>query len=677
MAVSELLWTPSRKRVEQSRMYTFMMRVADRHGIDPEWETLRAWSVERPDRFWREMLDFAQIEPHTPCRCTTTGEGMLGTSWFPELKLNYARHMLRFDDDSAAILFENEGGQRARYTHRQLRAEVTRLAAALRRDGIGPHDRVAGFLPNIPETVIAMLATASLGAIWSSCSPDFGVGGVLDRFGQIEPSVLIVADGYAYGGKRHETLGRVQDMLARLSTVRRVVVVPYLDETPAPHWRDLSAGDDDNEPMLWREYLGRHDVHTEQLSFAEVPFDHPLFIMYSSGTTGVPKCIVHGHGGTLLQHMKELMLHTDLRAGERIFYFTTCGWMMWNWLVSSLGVGAALVLYDGSPTFPRANRLWELADQLRIDVFGTSPKFLGACQKANLHPGTQHDLSSLRAILSTGSPLSVEQFRWVYDEVKTDLQVSSISGGTDIISCFMLGNPMLPVYAGEIQCRGLGMNVQAWNDAGCSVVGEKGELVCCSPFPSQPVCFWNDPDGGQYRSAYFEHEWLGRQAAPSMRDANAAQAVPPPIWRHGDYIEITDTGGVIVYGRSDTTLNPGGVRIGTAEIYRIVESLPEVVDSIAVDRLSRDGDTEVVLFVVLREELKLDTVLVHNIRDAVAAGATRRHVPRHIRQVPAIPYTISGKKVELAVRQAIHGEDVANRDALANPATLDEFRDLF
>ncbi len=677
MAASELLWTPSRKRVEQSRMYTFMMLVANRHGIKPEWEALRTWSVEQPDRFWREMLDFAQIKPSTPCLSVTSGEGMLGTSWFPGLKLNYARHMLRFKDDSTAILFENESGQQARYSRRQLFSEVTRLALALRRDGIGPRDRVAGFLPNIPETVVAMLATASLGAIWSSCSPDFGVGGVLDRFGQIEPSVLIVADGYTYGGKRHETLGHVQDILTRLTTVRRVVVVPYLDEKPAPRWRELSAGDDDNEPMLWREYLGQPDQPTGQLSFAEVPFDHPLFIMYSSGTTGVPKCIVHGHGGTLLQHMKELMLHTDLRAGERIFYFTTCGWMMWNWLVSALGVGAAVVLYDGSPTFPSTRRLWELTSQLRINIFGTSPKFLGACQKANLHPGTQHDLSSLRAVLSTGSPLSVEQFRWVYNEIKTDLQLSSISGGTDIISCFMLGNPLLPVYAGEIQSRGLGMDVQARNDAGCSIVREKGELVCCSRFPSQPVCFWNDPDGSQYRSAYFEHEWRGRRAAPNKRDANAAQAVPPPIWRHGDYIEITETGGVIVYGRSDTTLNPGGVRIGTAEIYRIVESLAEVGDSVAVERLSRDGDAEVVLFVVLRDGLKLDTNLIDKIRDAIAAGATKRHVPRHVRQVTAIPYTISGKKVEMAVRQAIHGEDVANRDALANPASLDEFRNLF
>jgi len=495
-----------------------------------------------------------------------------------------------------------------------------------------------------------MLAVASLGAVWSSCSPDFGVGGVLDRFGQIEPTVLLVTDGYTYGSKRLEILERVRELLGRLPSVRRVVVVPHLDERP-----DISGL---RSAVLWRDFLGPADQPASELRFSEVPFDHPLFIMYSSGTTGVPKCIVHGHGGTLLQHMKELMLHSDLRRDERIFYFTTCGWMMWNWLVSSLGVGAAVVLYEGSPMHPGPRRLWELAERLKINVFGTSPKFIAACQKAGLRPGHEHDLSPLRALLSTGSPLSEEQFRWVYDEIKADLQLSSISGGTDIISCFILGNPMLPVYAGEIQCRGLAMDVQAWDETGRSVVGQKGELVCCSPFPSQPVGFWNDPDGKKYRAAYFEHY------------PNSC------VWRHGDFIEITETGGVIVYGRSDATLNPGGVRIGTAEIYRIVEALPEVLDSIAVGKRANGGDVEIALFVVLREGLTLTRELTKQIREAIASGATKRHVPRHVLQVRAIPHTISGKKVELAVQQIIHGEDVTNRDALANPEALDQFSNV-
>ena len=577
---------------------------------------------------------------------------MLGTKWFEGMRLNYARHMLRHDDDRDAILFEGERGQSVRYSHRELRAEVARCAAALRKAGVKSSDRVAGFMPNVPETVIAMLAAASLGAAWSSCSPDFGVRGVLDRFGQIEPTVLIVTDGYTYGGKRIETLGLVAEMVAQLPSVRRVVVVPFMDESP-------NVGVVPNA-TLWRDFLGPADGPAPELTFEEVPFDHPLFIMYSSGTTGIPKCIVHGHGGTLLQHMKELMLHCDLRDGQRVFYFTTCGWMMWNWLVSGLGVGAAVVLYEGNPAHPTIHRLWEMADKLKVNIFGTSPKFLGACQKAGLHPGREHDLSALRCICSTGSPLSEELFRWTYDEIKRDVQLASICGGTDIISCFILGNPMLPVYAGEVQCRGLAMDVQAWSDRAEPVVGEKAELVCCSPFPSRPVSFWNDPDDAKYKAAYFEHEWLRTDA--------------PVVWRHGDFIEITEHGGVVVYGRSDATLNPGGIRIGTAEIYRVAEGMPEIVDSIVVGRDTPDQDIEICLFVVLREGLTLDDGLCKKIKTAIAAGATKRHVPRHIRQVRAIPHTISGKKVEMAVRKILHGQDVANRDALANPEALDEFK---
>jgi acetoacetyl-CoA synthetase len=654
MSASTRLWTPSPERVRNSQMYDFMQRAARLFGFPAEWEALRTWSIEQPAAFWAEMLEYAGIRPSAPARTVMSGAGMLGTKWFDGMTLNYARHLLRFDDEDDALIFESELGGRGRMSHRQLRAEVARCAAALRAAGVQRGDRVAGFLPNIPETIVAMLGAASLGAIWSSCSPDFGVRGVLDRFGQIEPTVLVVADGYTYGGRRFDVLPRVRELVPQLPSVKRVVLVPFLD--PNPTLAGIPNG------VLWRDFLGPLERSAPPLEFEEVPFDHPLFIMYSSGTTGVPKCIVHGHGGTLLQHMKELMLHCDLRAGERIFYFTTCGWMMWNWLVSGLGVGATVVLYEGNPGHPSMDRLWQMAEETRLHVFGTSAKYIAACQKASLEPGRHHDLSALRCICSTGSPLSVELFHWVYEHVKADLQLSSISGGTDIISCFMLGNPLLPVYAGEIQCRGLGMDVQAWTEDARPVIGQKGELVCCRPFPSQPVGFWNDPDGRKYRSAYFEHPWTRPDA--------------PVVWRHGDFIEITSTGGVIVYGRSDATLNPAGVRIGTAEIYRIVEGLPEIVDSLVVGKDTPDADVEVCLFVVLRPGLKLDEALDRKIRTAIAEGATKRHVPKHIRQVSAIPYTISGKKVELAVRQVIHGQDVPNKDALANPEVLEEYRGI-
>ncbi len=656
MATSTLLWKPAPERIDKSQMHQFMARVATRHKVSAEWEALRRWSIERADLFWPELLDFVGIQPSMPAHSAMCGEGMLGTRWFEGMQLNYARHLLRFDDDDDALIFENELGVRSRMSHRELRAEVARCAAALRQAGVQSRQRVAGFLPNIPETVIAMLGAASLGAIWSSCSPDFGVRGVLDRFGQIEPTVLVVTDGYTYGGKRFETLSRVAEMLPQLPSVRKVVVVPFLAQCTAPGAVapvDLSGI---RNAVLWRDFLGPVDRPAPPLTFAEVPFDHPLFIMYSSGTTGTPKCIVHGHGGTLLQHMKELMLHTDLRAGERIFYFTTCGWMMWNWLVSGLGVGAALVLYEGNPGYPDMDRLWKMAEETKLHVFGTSAKYIAACDKADLHPGRDHDLSALRCICSTGSPLSVELFQWVYDRVKADLQLASISGGTDIISCFMLGNPILPVYAGEIQCRGLGMDVQAWDEHGRPVTGQKAELVCCQPFPCQPVSFWNDPDGAKYRAAYFDFY-------PDTC-----------VWRHGDFIEITDTGGIIVYGRSDATLNPGGVRIGTAEIYRVVEGMPEIADSIVVGKDTADEDVEVCLFLVLRPGLTLTVELARKIRTAIAEGATRRHVPKHIRQVSAIPYTLNGKKVEMAVRQMIHGQDVPNKDALSNPDVLEQYR---
>ncbi len=624
-------------------MHAFMTRASNKYGFTPDYPSMHRWSVTHRAQFWKEMFDFAGIQPTKPATAVETGRGMLGTKWFPGLEFNLAAHLLRFADDRIAIEAEDELGRTRSITYRELRHQVARCTAALRDIGVRRGDRVGGFLPNIPEAVIAMLATASLGAVWSSCSPDFGIDGVFDRFGQIEPKVLFAADAYSYNGKTIDSLDRVRGIVAKIPSIERVVIVPFINA--AANLSGLKGA------SLWAEFLAADGGPSPP--YESVPFDHPLYIMYSSGTTGVPKCIVHGQGGTLLQHMKELMLHCDLRREDTILYFTTCGWMMWNWLVSSLGVGATVVLYEGSPAYPDADHLWRMAERLGITVFGTSAKYIAACEKLGLHPGSQHNLSKLRAVLSTGSPLTVEDFRWVYANAKRDLQLSSICGGTDIISCFMLGNPMLPVYAGEIQSIGLGMDVRAFDENGRPVIGQKGELVCCSPFPSQPTGFWNDPDGEKYRRAYFD--------------------VYPGVWRHGDFVEITEHGGVIVYGRSDATLNPGGVRIGTAEIYRQVESIEEIVDSVVVGKNTPDADVEVCLFVVLREGLTLDAALTDKIKKRIADGTTKRHVPKHVKQVTAIPYTISGKKVELAVQRMIHGQPVPNRDALANPATLDQY----
>jgi acetoacetyl-CoA synthetase len=622
-------------------MYEIMTRLAAQHGFATDWSAFHRWTVQHKDLFWHHLLEWSGIECSAPMNAVLEGDGMLGTRWFPGMKLNFARHLLRFSDDRAAIASVDELGRARTLSYAELNVVVARLAESLRAAGVTRGDRVAGFLPNIPEAIIGMLATVSLGAIWSSCSPDFGLGGVVDRFGQIAPKVLIAANGYSYNGKSIDLSDRIQGILQAIPEIEQCLVVEFAEGVTDSASMDRCVG--------WDDFLGS----ATELAFEEVAFDHPLYIMYSSGTTGVPKCIVHGHGGTLLQHMKELMLHCDLRRDDTIFYFTTCGWMMWNWLVSSLGVGATVVLYEGSPFAPDNRHLWRVTETLGINIFGTSPKFLSACQKAGLEPMRQHDLSSLRTMLSTGAPLTVENFDWVYRNVGRDLQLASICGGTDIISCFMLGNPILPVYAGEIQSIGLGMDVQAWNEHGQPVVGEKGELVCCSPFPSQPTGFWNDEDGEKYRSAYFDHF--------------------PGVWRHGDFVEITEHGGVIVFGRSDATLNPGGVRIGTAEIYRQVEALDEIVDSVVVGKRTTDEDVDVCLFVVLREGMSLNQGLVDKIKGHIRATTTPRHVPRKVRQVSAVPYTISGKKVEMAVSQMVHGENVANRDALANPEALDQY----
>ena len=608
--MGEILWSPDSARCDATLVTSFRDEVNGtlKQNLS-SYEELYDWSVADRPAFWRAVWEFAGVVGEGPGETVLEGgDRMPGARWFPAARLNFAENLLQGPDLAAALVFRGETGDTRRLTFSELRRAVARVAAALSADGVEPGDRVAGFLPNIPEAVIAMLATASLGAVWSSCSPDFGVQGVLDRFGQITPKVLFTADGHRYGGKAHDSLATAVKIRQELPSLARLVVVPFLDDVPS-----LPEG-----MVSWRDY-GETDVAVP--AYRRVAFDHPLYIMFSSGTTGLPKCMVHSVGGTLLQHLKEHQLHCDVKAGDRLFYFTTCGWMMWNWLVSGLASGATVMLYDGHP----------------------------------LKPADSHDLSGLRAILSTGSPLAPESFDYVYRDVKPDLQLSSISGGTDIVSCFALGSPVLPVRRGELQCRGLGMDVAVFDDAGLPVTAEKGELVCRSPFPSMPTGFWNDPDGARYHQAYF------------LRFEG--------IWCHGDFAEITPSGGMIIHGRSDTVLNPGGVRIGTAEIYRVVEQFDQVVDSLVVG-LEGDSDVEIVLFVVLREGLELDSQLQDDLRRRIRQEKSPRHVPAHIRQAPDIPRTISGKTVEIAVRNILHDRVVDNVDALANPQALEYFRSI-
>jgi acetoacetyl-CoA synthetase len=582
-------------------------------------------------------------------RVLLNADRMPGARWFPDARLNFAENLLRKRDEDDAIVFWGEDKVLNRLTHAELYRAVAHLAAALRDQGVEPGDRVAAYMPNMPETVIAMLAAASLGAVFTSASPDFGVQGVLDRFGQTAPKVLVAVDGYHYAGKQIDCMGKLAEIAAGLPSLKRVVVVPYVHATH-------QLGGIAHARMLADFVAPFHN--TTEIAFAALPFDHPLYIMYSSGTTGVPKCIVHGAGGSLLQHIKEHQLHADVRAGDRLFYFTTCGWMMWNWLVSGLASGATLLLYDGSPFAAGGSILFDYADAEGMTHFGTSAKFIDAAAKAGLKPRETHRLDSLRAMLSTGSPLVAEGFDYVYRDIKQDLCLSSISGGTDILSCFVLGCPILPVWRGEIQCRGLGMAVEVFDDDGQAVREEKGELVCLKPFPSMPIGFWNDADGSRYHAAYFESY--------------------PGIWCHGDFCEITRHDGLIIHGRSDATLNPGGVRIGTAEIYRQVERLDEVVESLVIGQdwpPDAPGDVRVVLVVKLREGLRLDDALIDRIRRTIREHTTPRHVPARVVQVDDIPRTKSGKIVELAVRNVVHGRPVKNLEALANPQALDSFRD--
>ena len=640
------IWEPSKERIERANLSRFIRFVQTEHKAQVEDHySLYDYSIRQPEAFWRAVWEFCGIRASGDFdQVLVDADKMPGARWFPGVRLNFAQNLLRYKDDRVALVARNEWGHKREFTYAQLHEEVGKLAHALREAGIAAGDRVAGFMPNIPETVIAMLAATSLGATWSSCSPDFGINGVVDRFGQIAPKVLFTADAYPYGGKSFDCLAKIRDVLAQIPSVEKLVVVPY---SGAALKLDGIAN-----AVAWPDFLGDE---ARELEFTPTAFDHPLYVMYSSGTTGVPKCIVHGAGGTLIQHLKELVLHTDLKREDKIFYYTTCGWMMWNWLVSSLAVGATLVLYDGSPSHPDATALWDLIDEVGISVFGTSAKWIAASEKAGIKPRESHKLITLKTILSTGSPLADESFDYVYRDVKERLLLASISGGTDIISCFALGSPLLPVYRGELQCRGLGLKVEILDDDGKPLRGEKGELACTAPFPCMPVGFWNDPDGSKYKNAYFSKV--------------------ENVWCHGDHALLTEHDGIVIYGRSDAVLNPGGVRIGTAEIYRQVEQLPEVLESIAVGQ-EWDSDVRVILFVRLRDGFTLDDALRERIKKQVRTNTTPRHVPAKILQVADIPRTISGKITEIAVRETIHGRPVKNTDALANPQALRLFEAL-
>ncbi len=637
------LWKPSEQRIKESNMYRFMQSVNRAYGTYfTDYDALYRWSVENIAAFWKEMWDYAQIKASKGYDQVIDDPAIMpGAKWFSGSRLNFAENLLRFRDDGTALVFKGEDSIRRTLSYNELFSATAKLADSLRRLGVVSGDRVVGFMPNMPESIIAMLAATSIGATWSSCSPDFGIKGVLDRFGQTKPKILFTADGYFFKGKPLDCLAKIAGIAKEIPSLEKIIVVPYTQE--APNLTDFPKA------IQYADCL-KNDA--EEIEFAQLPFEHPLYIMYSSGTTGLPKCMVQSAGGVLLHQLKELILHTDLKRQDTIFYFTTCGWMMWNWLATSLAVGATLVLYDGNPFHPGPDALWRMAEEEKISVFGTSAGYIAAMKNAGVKPARQFQLPALKALLSTGSPLSKEDFRFIYQEVKSDLQLASISGGSDLNGCFALGNPMGPVYEGELQCRGLGMKVFAYDENGSPVVGQRGELVCTAAFPSMPIHFWDDQNGKKYYSAYFYRF--------------------PGIWTHGDFIEVTERGGLIMYGRSDATLNPGGVRIGTAEIYRVVEQIEEVADSVVVGQEWRN-DIRIILFVKMKEGFDLTDALRDKIKNDIRSNTSPRHLPAKILQVPDIPYTLNLKKVELAVKKMIHGREVKNKDALKNPEVLDFF----
>ena len=639
------MWQPTKEQINNSQMMDYMQLVNQKFGLSlKKYSQLYDWSIEKAEDFWGSFWEYSQIIHHSPYSQVVDDLGkMPGAKWFDGATLNFAENLLRYRDDKIAILFQGEDGTQSSLTYKELHDQVSRLARSMREMGIVKNDRVAGFMPNIPETIITMLATASIGAIWSSCSPDFGIKGVLDRFQQIEPKLIFAADGYLYNGKTIDCLSKLKNILTYLPSIKKTIIVPF-------------AGDSNTNviknSMLWNDFLHKD---SGDIIFEQLPFDHPLYIMYSSGTTGLPKSIVHSAGGTLIQHLKELKLHTDLTQNDKIFYFTTCGWMMWNWLISSLSVGATIVLYDGSPFYPDGTALLKMAEEVGITVFGTSAKYISSLESAGIKPKQISSFPKLRTILSTGSPLVEENFDFVYGEWKEDVQLASISGGTDIISCFALGNPILPVYRGELQCRGLGMKVESFDENGNTINNEKGELVCTQAFPSMPIYFWNDSNGEKYHSAYFD--------------------TYPGIWHHGDYLKINDFGGINIYGRSDTTLNPGGVRIGTAEIYQTVERFNEVEDSLVISQ-PWQNDERIILFLKMKDRITLTNSLKTRVKKSIRESCTHRYVPAIIIAVEDIPYTINGKKVELAVKQVIQNQIVKNKDSLVNPNSLEFYKDM-